>query len=383
MDRSSGVRVAAALIPPALTLFPWAATAPIAYLIAVRWRASGPVLRLGPWATAVIAAAAVATIAHATETNAWIGLGRTLAVASVLATAPRWVRRSDAVPMAVGASFALALVAAGSIVEVTLYNQPRASLSMFHPNLLGATMALLGVATVGWLAGIRTNSRWAELVVPRFGATVAAILAILAIVLTGSRTALLAAAVGAIVTAGLWPRGARRQRIWGRWAVFAGLLGFLALTVGLLSQTAASARWTALDTWFDPMGRPVVWGYALELIVASPLLGYGFASWQELATTVDPAVRTERITHVHNGYLEVVLGGGFLLFVALLAWLTAILRGLAKRARSGDPLGAVAVGTLTVFLTMNVAESYVAVEHLILLAALPAALAQSDVDDEP
>lgn len=382
MDRSSGVRVAAALIPPALTLVPWAAIAPIAYLVAVRWRAPSPALRLGPWATAVVAAAAVAALAHVTEPSAWIGLGRTLALASVLASAPRWIRRSDAVPLAVGAVVAVALVAAGSLVEVVLVGRARASLSMIHPNLLGATTALVGVAAVGWLAGSRSKGRWVGVPVPWVGATVAAALAVLAIALTGSRTALLAAAVGAIVTAGLWPGGARRTRVWGRWLLVAGVLAILAVTTGLLAQTAASARWAALDTWFDPTGRPVVWGYALELVAASPLLGHGFASWQELAATVDPAARTERVAHVHNGYLEVLLGGGLLLFVALLAWSTAILRGLAKRVRSGDPLGAVAIGVFAAFLTMNVAESYVAVEHLVLTAALPAALARSEGDDE-
>src|SRR5690606_28544590 len=80
------------------------------------------------------------------------------------------------------------------------------------------------------------------------------------------------------------------------------------------------ARLPALDSVADPLGRPLLWSVALELIAHRPFLGFGPLAWQEFAPLVEPMIRPHVVSHAHNQYLELALWAGFAGLVCL-AWI--------------------------------------------------------------
>ena len=117
-----------------------------------------------------------------------------------------------------------------------------------------------------------------SLAVPGRLAKACAALALIAMLLTGTRAAFLGFAVGAVVWGGMKLRTSHaptRRTLW-RAAGFAGaaLLAGLVLYVSPMGQPLRGrARWFAEDPWGG--ARPLLWRDSLRMGLARPLAGYG------------------------------------------------------------------------------------------------------------
>ena len=184
----------------------------------------------------------------------------------------------------------------------------------------------------------------------RFAKTCAA-LALIAMVLTGTRAAFLGLAAGAAVWSGMkrwgrqswlgtrfpaspgagWkavPRGDPRQDCLPHWrgAIFAGaaLLAVLVLYLSPAGQPLRSrARWFAEDPWGG--ARPLLWRDSLRMGLARPLAGHG----PETFTAAFPAYESAALARAypdfahespHNIFLDALVGQGIAGPLLLAAW---------------------------------------------------------------
>ncbi len=89
----------------------------------------------------------------------------------------------------------------------------------------------------------------------------------------------------------------------------------------------------------DPLaasgGRISMWYFRLELASLRPFLGYGFGVVEHLVQPEAPRYVADPLPHPHSFYLQLLLEGGALLLVAILAWL-----GMVAWWRGGVVVGA-------------------------------------------
>lgn len=223
-----------------------------------------------------------------------------------------------------------------------------------HPNLLSITALLCAVLAFG----LRRRERW-----------VIAALALTAIVLAESRSALVAAAITAAV-----------------WWVFKGgslvartvLVAPPALVVLLLAGSfTGSDEGTALTSDVATNGRYRVWDLVLEQFAANPFTGYGPLAFQPDSGS---PLLAAGLLHAHNQVLQGVAEAG-LLGGALTLVLLALMVAAAWRARA-DPVfpAAVTAFLLTAptepFLTLHLyGLNYAIVPAAVLIVILAAASA--------
>jgi O-antigen ligase len=146
-------------------------------------------------------------------------------------------------------------------------------------------------------------------------------LALIAMLLTGTRAAFLGLAVGAVVW--LFWRGLRLPRR----ALSGGLAALLALFVLYLSPAGqplrSRARWFAEDPWGG--ARPLLWRDSLRMGLARPLAGHG----PETFTAAFPHYESAALARAypdfahespHNIFLDALVGQGIAGLLLLAAW---------------------------------------------------------------
>jgi O-antigen ligase len=186
----------------------------------------------------------------------------------------------------------------------------------FHPNHLGTLSVtlialLLAVGMQGW-------ARWGKLVIPlAFAATT--------VVMTGSRTSMVAAAAVSVAAGIMLIRSAKPNIAF---AVFAAVLAAVILAGSLTGVTELTAQKaaTTLSRTGDPSevysmtGRTELWSFPIHKIFESPWVGYGYGCSRFIMMT-----SYYETIHAHNQLLNVALemglvgAGLFLLQVGVFA----------------------------------------------------------------
>lgn len=207
----------------------------------------------------------------------------------------------------------VSLLALGDLVW-WIYEKSRFSGLWGHPNMMGA-FSMISYPVVFW--------KYSKAKFPQriFIIALMLILAILQ-VLTGSRTSILAAAVGV----SLWFLLQRK-----RLALVLMLTGLIAGAILILQMSPLSGlfeRDTELGRSMTTLtGRTEFWSETLALIKAKPLTGYGFGIAGKIFSESDyfnPDVRLwsgSTRSSLHNGYISIFSGVGivgFLLWCAIL-----------------------------------------------------------------
>lgn len=175
--------------------------------------------------------------------------------------------------------------------------------------------------------GVANRTGWVYML-ENMGAQVYILLAALfvqatALLLTGSRGGLLATAIGVMVfLAALTIYKRRRIR---RTIVYVGLIA--AAGLALLSFSGGELASRLNEAQQDLAGRGKVWTLTREAIAERPMLGTGLGTFADVYLQI----RDERLpahsqpfVRAHNGYLELILEGGFIgaaLLFGALAWL--------------------------------------------------------------
>ncbi len=232
-----------------------------------------------------------------------------------------------------------------------------------HPNVLGAALAVGLPLALGTLAG-RGRQRYLA------AGTVALVLA--ALFFTLSRTAWIAALAGAAVT-GLGLLSGRR---WRRAALALGLGGALVAVLLVLFATGqARPGWLFRDS-LDP--RADMRRVGLALFRENPLTGVGPGQYVSRYAEHGGAYPFAAV-HSHNLVVQVAadygllgLGAGAL---ALAATAAVLLRIYRSGTVEGRRAAAVAAGALAAFLVDGLAESPHLFPDVLLVLAVPLALA--------
>jgi tetratricopeptide (TPR) repeat protein len=151
---------------------------------------------------------------------------------------------------------------------------------------------------------------------------VCAALAVIAMILTGTRAAFLGLAAGAAVWCGLRLTGRAWWRVAGLAA--AALLAVFVLYLSPAGQPLRSrARWFAEDPWGG--ARPLLWRDSLRMGLARPLAGHG----PETFTAAFPHYESIALARAypdfahespHNIFLDALVGQGIAGLLLLAAW---------------------------------------------------------------
>lgn len=107
-------------------------------------------------------------------------------------------------------------------------------------------------------------------------------------------------------------------------------------------------------------GRTDIWPYVLSMSAQRPILGYGYASFWE-AEAIASYVQTVfqwSIPTAHNGYLDVMLGLGWIGLMLLIAFFCTIIFRLITRSKHLESsVIAYALPSLVYYVIFNVVES--------------------------
>jgi len=217
-----------------------------------------------------------------------------------------------------------------------------------------------------WLAWRRMGSR-------RLAALVA-VLAMVALVITGSRGAWLGAAIAAVVAGGLaWLRAGRpvpgagdRRRVAGL-----GVVVVLVIVVGVVASPVLLTRLLAGDA-----GRFELWSAAWSMFTGSPVAGTGPGTFPQLRplTPISEA-NLAVLTTSHNSVLQVLVDAGILGIAAAGLLLAAVAR-LAVRAigrpdaRIPGGLAVVVIASLVAMLVHSLLDTQFHVPAVVLLVFL-------------
>jgi O-antigen ligase len=215
-----------------------------------------------------------------------------------------------------------------------------------HPNQLGSISAFSVVLAV-W----RRDARWRPIWVAGAAA---------GLILSGSRTAILALALGGVVAAFLAiGRGGRRTAVLST-ALVLTVTGLAVVGVG---SRSLSTGWTAdLATG---NGRSTAWAITLEEWRRSPIVGYGPRLWSEDYRVRRGLNGLDWVGQAHNGYIQALGASGVLGFVALVAFILSLVAA-GWRTRVTDS------GVVLVVVTMMAATMMG--ENLLSLDAYPTAV---------
>ena len=142
-----------------------------------------------------------------------------------------------------------------------------------------------------------------------------------------------------------------------RVVVIAGfsMLVILAVIVGLLLSTPSDLYLTIVDKLGKDAtltGRTELWELARLAIAERPLIGWGFDSHYSVKS--DPAYDV-RYNHYHNGFLDSIVAGGFILFIWILYNFTLMIhvfRRVFARQQNAFPL----ILPLFLLLILNISE---------------------------
>lgn len=187
---------------------------------------------------------------------------------------------------------------------------------LHHPNGNGclAAMALALLLALGATRALR----WRTLLAP-LGFAVATLW------LAGSRTAGLAA-LAVVAAAGLSQLSTKARAMLVCWTI---VLAAVAIGWGIDTQSMASQASRTGDAHeiYTLTGRTELWGYFVDEILSSPLVGYGYGCSLYVTSEV-PTGGTWVAMHAHNLFLDVMLATGVVGGLLVAAMFLAQLRGL-------------------------------------------------------
>lgn len=193
------------------------------------------------------------------------------------------------------------------------------------------------------------------------------LLALVAVLLTGSRTAT-AALLGAGVI-GLWLNLEARGRR-ARWALLAIALAAIVISGLLLVR--------GVHGWDS--SRSAIYPAAVSAWLASPITGWGTSSASIALTEHATSLMSEVSAHAHNAFLQVLIEHGLLGFAAL-AIAVAALVDLLRRNPEGAPFALALLMLGTLDLTFTNATVYPLI--LVALAVLTARFQAMDRVRQP
>ncbi|MCB9211395.1 MAG: O-antigen ligase family protein [Ignavibacteriales bacterium] len=213
-----------------------------------------------------------------------------------------------------------------------------------HPNTFGS-FSMLAYPIILWKFYNSESSKRYLIVFPL-------IITIIFHILTGSRTTLLASGIGVIVWLLL-------ERDWIKLVVASVVIGTSVIL--LLNFSPKSFQRLESSDITDLSSREDIWNSALIFIKEKPIQGYGFgvegAIFQdELKVDLEGSFieRTVRQS-LHNGYLSILVGGGFF---GLILWIIILLLPLIfSFSTNFSPIKAYAVFTLLTVILTNFVES--------------------------
>jgi len=136
----------------------------------------------------------------------------------------------------------------------------------------------------------------------------------------------------------------------------------LVTAVGLVSWFGYDRVVTRLGTFEDGLmsrgGRVAIWSRALPLVRDFPVWGTGYSTYQfvDVLRRSDAYDATLIVDHAHNDYLEALVEGGLVLFVAVMVAVVLVVRlGLRAVRRNEDrPAGGLVLGALLGFTTVAI-----------------------------
>jgi exopolysaccharide production protein ExoQ len=235
----------------------------------------------------------------------------------------------------------------------------------FHKNKLGGEMArsslLFGVLALG-------DRDWRRLWLSAFG------LAVLLVILSTSKTALLGVLLGVGVLAlGLLVRHSARATLLSIWL---GGTAMTLLTMALLFVPNAVFGLLGRDATLT--GRTDIWAAIGEALAERPWLGYGYGvfwrSESEPGNTLREKVAWEAPS-AHNGWLEICLAiGPVALGIFILSYGASVARGLSGLRHNWGHL--FAIGFLAQYTLFSVSESIILKQNSLLWATYVAVAAK-------
>lgn len=220
----------------------------------------------------------------------------------------------------------------------------RAYSTLGHPDFLGAWLAFMSPILL-WLV---LRNRWRVFSLSAF------LLAVIAILLSGSRAAVLGLLVG-VVLVGFWTLGqAGLKRYWKKivllFVSFVLVLGISLAASGRLLPNAETSR--------SVQSRLILWKSAVQLVAEHPVFGYGPETIElNILKYLGPEFnRLERLgsvpDHTHNFYLDLAIGSGVLGALAFLGFIiTFLIQKIRRLKMDGENAGLIAA--LIVFLLVN------------------------------
>ena len=226
-----------------------------------------------------------------------------------------------------GASAASVLTVARYMLRQQTYYR-RYAAPGFDPNDMGVTLALAIPMCLHLAASSRGRAAWAV--------RLAAAVIMAALLLTGSRTALVAACVAFLYSALTWRRAAPEQRVTSIGLALLLILGTVRLAPQPSRQRLATFPAEAITGTFH--GRTKIWKTGFELLKSYWARGIGIAAFPE---AIKPWLGRSDVADValtaHNTFLSVLIETGVpgaLLFGLLLATMAlfAWMLGPSERA---------------------------------------------------
>lgn len=220
-----------------------------------------------------------------------------------------------------------------------------------------ALMEMTGGLTLGVLFGRGTKKDKQPLLV------IAAVLMVLAIVLTGSRGGMISF-LGVVSFAGLTsaafrsntPRHPDRERwsIPSRWLFPIGVTVIAILMIAgavlLLGGEQSLLRGSGIENTQQDLtsGRKQFWLIALQIFANHPIIGTGFDTFGVAFTLFDPSNGILRVEQAHNEYLQTLADGGLIAFTCLAAFIYLLFtKGVSSIRQRKDPQQrSIAIGSL-------------------------------------
>ncbi|PEQ13714.1 hypothetical protein B2G71_05180 [Novosphingobium sp. PC22D] len=206
----------------------------------------------------------------------------------------------------------------------------RFAVTLDNPNVAGAALAMIALAC---LDHYLTRTRTAPVRRVVQGAALFAILVL--IVCTGSRAAMIAFALAAVVRLRFAPNSlADRDQVLGYAAV---VLAALAVSAAVMSP-AFLARFADLTS--DLHVRIDAWLLYAGLSVEHPVFGFGLGSFRAVNTAHLTPANAEvmwRFGAAHNFVLQAALEAGWLYVLLLLAWAATFGRAISRRWQRRAP----------------------------------------------
>lgn len=315
-------------------LYP-AAVCFLSLLAFVAWTAWSPStgLRQGPLSALIGSSrAAIAPDQTVLELIKLIGLAAAVVCGFQLGASSARARQTGSLILILGAAWtlmALGLFLAGG--------QARLSGTFVSPNVAGSVLLCLLLLTLSRVVRrlMQRHGRPLDRAVQAAPYAAYAVLLVLCLTLTASRSALaLAVVLGPLSVGALAWRARPEKRAWiaGAGVVFA--LGLAALA--FIADRTVLARLT--DTTIDAGDRWTIWSAYWSAFLQSPLYGFGLGSAPTLAkmsVTPDTYDALWNIRAAHNVYLQWLVEGGAVGAVLMVATVACLLSVAVKGATRG------------------------------------------------